>query len=64
MNEEHVSIGPKGRTSYRCVTGHEIPVDDVVETTEVVTLDGGAVVRQCREHGAPIAIRVAPPDHD
>lgn len=64
MNDEQVSIGPKGRTAYRCVTGHEIPPEAVAECTEVVSLDEGAVVRLCREHGAPIAIHVSPPDHD
>lgn len=64
MNDEQVSIGPKGRTSYRCVTGHEIPPETLLVSTEVVSLDKGAVVRLCREHGTPIAIRVSSPGHE
>jgi hypothetical protein len=52
---------PAERTTYRCVVGHEIPGPELDELTEVRSLDQGAVVRLCREHGAPIAIIVAPP---
>lgn len=41
---------------YRCLTGHEIDAVALEEETEVVTLDDGAKLRLCREHGAPIAI--------
>jgi hypothetical protein len=44
--------------TYRCVVGHEIPSDLLEELTEVASLDAGASVRLCREHGAPIAVTV------
>jgi hypothetical protein len=61
---EQVSVGPEGRTAYRCVTGHPIAAGELDEDTTVESLDTGAVVRICREHGAPIAIRIAPKHHD
>jgi hypothetical protein len=63
VNEDDVTVGPAGRTDYRCVTGHPIPAGALDSLTEVVSLDGGAVVRQCCEHGAPIAILISPPAH-
>jgi hypothetical protein len=44
--------------TYACLVGHDIPVDELDQYTEVVILDGGARVRICREHGAPIAVSV------
>lgn len=44
--------------SYRCVTGHSIAGHLFDELTEEVNLDGGALVRVCREHFAPIAVSV------
>jgi hypothetical protein len=41
---------------FRCLTGHEIHPDTLGELTERWTLDGGAVVQVCREHGTPIAV--------
>jgi len=35
--------------------GEKIAPDALDERTEIVSLDAGAVVRICREHGAPIA---------
>lgn len=46
---------------FRCVTGHEIDESDLEACTELEVLDGGAEVRLCREHGAPIAVQIAPP---
>ena len=48
------------RTTYECVVGHEIPQQDLETRTAVRSLDEGAKVQVCLEHGAPIAIRVAP----
>jgi hypothetical protein len=64
MDGETVTVGPDDRTEYVCVTGHAIPGDALDQRTEVVSLDQGAVLRQCKEHGAPVAMRVAPPRHD
>lgn len=44
--------------TYRCVVGHEIPSERIEELTEVASLDAGASVRLCREHGAPIAVSI------
>lgn len=46
--------------SYRCVVGHEIVPGELDRLTVVTSLDGGAEVRICREHGAPIALRSRP----
>jgi hypothetical protein len=46
--------------TYRCLAGHDIPVVQLDESTELVTLDGGAVVRICREHGAPVSVTTVP----
>ena len=35
--------------------GEEIAPESLDEKTEIVSLDAGAIVRICREHGAPIA---------
>jgi hypothetical protein len=43
--------------SYWCTTGHPIPSEALGSDTEIVSLDRGAEVRICREHGAPIALR-------
>ncbi|GAC1473237.1 MAG: hypothetical protein PVSMB7_26950 [Chloroflexota bacterium] len=45
-----------GELSYTCATGHIIARDDLERRTEVQSLDRGALVRVCREHGAPVAI--------
>ena len=45
---------------YWCVTGHELPAAELEHLTEEVSLDRGALVRICREHGAPIGTSVAP----
>ena len=41
---------------YHCVTGHRIQKEDMKMSTDVVVLDGGATVRLCRVHGAPVSI--------
>jgi hypothetical protein len=41
---------------YWCVVGHEIAQEQLDVETEVRTLDQGAEVRICVEHGAPIAV--------
>jgi hypothetical protein len=41
---------------YRCVAGHEVSQERLDVETEVRTLDQGAEVRVCVEHGAPIAV--------
>jgi hypothetical protein len=46
--------------TYRCLAGHDIPVEQLDEATEFLTLDRGAVVRICRQHGAPVSITTAP----
>lgn len=56
--------GRESRTAYHCVTGHEIPRQDLDSLTEVRSLDEGALVRICREHGSPIAITVSQPALD
>lgn len=48
------------RTTYECVVGHEIAASELDSRTEIQTLDGGARVRVCVEHGAPIAMTEAP----
>jgi hypothetical protein len=45
---------------YSCVTGHLIPDAELDRLTEVVSLDAGAQVRICREHGAPISLTKGP----
>jgi len=45
--------------TYRCVVGHEIPFERIEELTQIASLDEGASVRLCREHGAPIAVTVS-----
>jgi hypothetical protein len=60
VSEEVVSLGPPGRTIYTCPTGHDIEAEAVRDLTEVCTLDGGAVVRLCREHGVPVALTIFP----
>ncbi len=47
-------------TTYHCVVGHEIPSSELDAASEVWTLDEGARVRICIEHGAPIAMTQAP----
>jgi hypothetical protein len=44
--------------TYRCAVGHEIPSERIEELTELASLDAGASVRLCREHGAPIVVTV------
>ena len=46
--------------SYHCVVGHDIVTGELDRLTIVTSLDEGAEVRICREHGAPIAVRSAP----
>lgn len=47
MNRPHI---------FLCTAdGKEFEPDALDEMTEIVSLDAGAVVRICREHGAPIA---------
>jgi hypothetical protein len=41
---------------YWCVVGHEISRERLDVETEIRTLDQGAEVRVCVEHGAPIAV--------
>ena len=53
--------GVSRQTRYACVVGHEIPTDELQSLTEVWSLDTGAEVRVCREHGAPVAISVRSP---
>lgn len=48
--------------TYRCVVGHVIAAGQLDALTETVSLDGGASVRVCRDHGAPIAMTVSRPD--
>ena len=52
--------GNNETVTYRCLAGHEIPVAQLDEVTVLVTLDGGAVVRICRQHGAPVSVTTAP----
>lgn len=51
---------PGPETTYTCVAGHEIPGADLQALTQIETLDAGAEVRLCREHGAPIAETIVP----
>jgi hypothetical protein len=52
---------PAGRTTtYTCLVGHPIAADQLETLTELRVLDQGATVRQCREHGAPIALTTVP----
>ncbi|HZS94256.1 MAG TPA: hypothetical protein VFA78_05625 [Chloroflexota bacterium] len=47
MNRPHI---------FLCTAdGEEFEPDALDAKTEIVSLDAGAVVRICREHGAPIA---------
>jgi len=43
-------------TGYMCSTGHSFAIDEFELLTEERTLDGGARVRICRAHGAPISM--------
>lgn len=45
---------------YTCTTGHAIPAVDLEGLSEVVSLDAGAQVRICREHGAPVRVSLPP----
>lgn len=45
---------------YSCVVGHSVLRDALDQETEVRSLDAGAEVRICREHGAPIAESACP----
>lgn len=47
-------------TTYHCVVGHEIPSAELETRTELWVLDGGAEVRVCAEHGAPVALTRQP----
>ena len=46
--------------TYHCVVGHRIEGERLEVETAIWTLDRGAEVRVCREHGAPVAITVEP----
>lgn len=48
--------GDSGKLSFACTVGHAVDGDKLDELTVVQTLDTGAEVRLCREHGAPIAM--------
>ena len=48
------------RSVYTCLVGHAIPPDQLEILTELCVLDCGATVRQCREHGTPIALTSFP----
>jgi hypothetical protein len=48
-------------TSYRCLAGHDIEEEQLEQSTELRTLDGGAVVRLCKEHGTPLSVSVGAP---
>jgi hypothetical protein len=45
-------------THYRCLAGHDISEEQLDQSTELRTLDDGAVVRLCKEHGAPLSVSV------
>lgn len=45
---------------YRCVTGHDVPAASLDDLAEVQSLDEGARVLLCREHGAPITFTIEP----
>jgi hypothetical protein len=45
---------------YACTTGHAIPAAALNELSEIVSLDAGAQVRVCREHGAPVRTSLPP----
>ena len=49
--------------SYTCTTGHAIPAADLGRLTELQSLDKGAEVRVCSEHGAPIVVSIMPEAH-
>lgn len=51
---------PGDGVSYRCLTGHDIA--DFLRETEEVRLDGGARMRVCREHQAPLMMTKRPAD--
>jgi hypothetical protein len=44
--------------SFHCLAGHDIPEHSLQTLTVTETLDRGATVQLCREHGTPIAVRV------
>ncbi|MBV9279158.1 MAG: hypothetical protein JOZ41_03670 [Chloroflexi bacterium] len=52
--------GEERRISYACLAGHPIPDGELERLTEIAILDGGAQVRLCREHAAPIASSISP----
>jgi hypothetical protein len=63
-HEKDVTDIPQAREiAYRCVVGHEIATRDLDRETIVTSLDGGALIRICREHGAPTALRSRPVDN-
>lgn len=43
---------------HRCTVGHRIAPDQLLTQTELVSLDGGAEVRICSLHGAPITFEI------
>ena len=47
-------------TVYTCLVGHPISADQLEILTETCVLDRGATLRQCREHGTPIALTSFP----
>jgi hypothetical protein len=50
-------------TKYWCLTGHVITERQLDQSTELLTLDDGAVVRVCTEHGAPLSVSVRESDN-
>lgn len=44
--------------TYFCLAGHPVSADALDTLTEVQSLDDGAQVRVCREHGAPIGTSI------
>jgi hypothetical protein len=55
-----VTATEERETTYHCVVGHEIPAAELEARTHLWSLDGGAEVRVCAEHGTPIAITQRP----
>lgn len=51
---KHIDHDVGAPAMYHCSTGHSIPAADFERLSEIVTLDGGARVRVCIEHGAPV----------
>jgi hypothetical protein len=51
-------VTPRSKT-YTCLVGHHIPEEYVERDTETRRLDSGAIVQQCKEHGAPIAVTIS-----